>query len=370
MVKRMDKIDVWEEVNRPFDLKEGNLMRVMIMPRLLLFAASHIICDLTTLRIMLKEVSSAYRGDDLEPTIQYADYVQRIQPCLSQDLSFWSRNLADRPMPSYSIGNWTQKRTSYSGSSYIRRIPTDLFREFHDFCISRKVTPHQVALATVALAMQCESDEMDIILGAPFLGRNTADTQDIVGLFLEPLPIRIRHRFENMACEQPDEEIKKSNDTSTFIRTVQKASQDALCHATSWPGILDCLDITQSPPENALFDVMVSYHESYGDMSIPGLDARSLYTWSGGAKFRLMVEFVQANADALVMRLEYSDECFDTESIREVAQLIVTALDCVVQGYENDVVKTSLGEIKERRDIGGDGDGGRGTFFGALLDQI
>lgn len=370
MVKRMDKIDVWEEVNRPFDLKEGNLMRVMIMPRLLLFAASHIICDLTTLRIMLKEVSSAYRGDDLETTIQYADYVQRIQPCLPQDLSFWSRNLADPPTPSYRIGNWTRKRTSYSGSSYIQRVPTSLFQEFHDFCISRKVTPHQVALATVALAMQCESDEIDIILGAPFFGRNTADTQDIVGLFLEPLPIRIRHRFEHTACDQPDEAIEKANDTSTFLRTVQKASQDALCHATSWAGILDCLGITQLPPENALLDVMVSYHEGYGDTTISGLDARSLYTWSEGAKFRLMVEFVQANADALIMRLEYSDECFDTESIGEVAQLIVTALECVIQGSGYDVLKKRLGETQERQDIGGDGDGGRGAFFGALLDQI
>lgn len=60
------------------------------------------------------------------------------------------------------------------------------------YAATQNVTFHQIALAAVALALQNDDVDTDIVVGAPFLGRKCQSDLETVGLFLEPLPIRIK----------------------------------------------------------------------------------------------------------------------------------------------------------------------------------
>ncbi|KAH8197406.1 hypothetical protein TruAng_008429 [Truncatella angustata] len=332
-VLRADEVDVRIEVNRPFELARGHLIRITLTPHALLIVASHIICDYTSLNTLLRKVGSRYfnpEHDDLTSPIGYINSLTQAHPT---DVDFWREYLCDLPKPDYIIGDW-RPRLSYSGTSRTCQIPADLFLGLHQFVSSRRMTPHQICLAAVSLALQHHSDTIDLTLGAPHLGRDGTEAQTAIGLFLQPLVIRIRY----------PPPVSAEADTD-FLRVVQKSSQNALAHAIPWDSLLGALSMREELPDTDLFDVMVSYHGGFGGISMPGMDAKPRYTWTEGAKFKLMVEFIVANEEALLMRLEYSDECFNDKDMSLVERLIVGALEMVVQGSSFEAIKRSLSSI-------------------------
>ncbi|KAI1457516.1 BcNRPS1, nonribosomal peptide synthetase [Annulohypoxylon moriforme] len=340
-VIRMDHINIQEEINQRFDLGHDSLIRVLLAPTTLLFVASHIICDYTSLSVILLEVSHTYRGIALGKLKQLRNHPRQCGQPSTQQISFWQSYLKNTPTPNYSVGRWPQ-RSSYSGTSYAYQIPSDLFFKLRQFATSHRVTAHQLSLAAVSLALQHESDEIDVVLGAPHLGRSGEEEQSLVGLFLEPLPIRIRF---------PPAIPSKTE--KSFVHTVRESSQEALGHAIPWDVLLTSLGAaTTEPPNTPLFDVMVSYHDSFGATGMEGIDAKPVFAWSEGAKFKLMVEFVVANDTSLLVRLEYSDECFDANSIGVVARLIAAALHMIVDEMPHEIIKTRLSELRKESDAG------------------
>ena len=71
--------------------------------------------------------------------------------------------------------------------------------------------------------------------------------------------------------------------------------------------LLKALGVTPELPDVPLFDIMVSYHESFEKIGMAGINAKPLYTWTQGAKFKLMIEFVVVNNRSLLLGPEYSD---------------------------------------------------------------
>ncbi|RYP47123.1 hypothetical protein DL768_006766 [Monosporascus sp. mg162] len=256
-----------------------------------------------------------------------------VQPS-TKDFTFWHAYLSDHPRPNYSIGKWP-RRSSYSGTSYIVRYSG--LRYISQAPPFHVIPEGDCASGVTGSALQHRLEKIDIVLGAPHLGRNGDEAQDIVGLFLEYLAIRIRYP-PLMVTATP---------VKDFLRTVQESSQDALAHAIPWHLLLESLNITPELPDPPLFDVVVSYHDDFGRIAMPGIEAKPVYAWTEGAKFKLMVEFVVATDASLLMRLEYSDECFDTRSIAILGRSIVTALDLIVDGISHEVIKRRLSATQD-----------------------
>ncbi|KAI1394569.1 hypothetical protein F4819DRAFT_481148 [Hypoxylon fuscum] len=340
-VVRVDHVNTQEEINRRFDLGQDSLMRILLAPTTLLLVTSHIICDYTSLSTILREVSCTYFGTPVANLAQLRNRTRQRVQTSSQEKEFWRHYLKGAAMPNYSVGRWPQ-RSSYSGTSYVYRISSDIFFKLRQFISSYQVTAHQLALAAVSLALQYHSEEIDMVLGAPHIGRSSEEEQNLVGLFLEPLPIRIRYPPPT-----------SSSASKSFVQVVQESSQEALGHAIPWNLLLKSLGITMEPPNTPLFDVMVSYHESLGSIGMEGIDAKPVFTWPEGAKFKLMVEFVVANDTSLLMRLEYSDECFDASSIAVAGKLIAAALGMIVDGISHEIIKMHLLKLRKGGKAGG-----------------
>ncbi|KAI0182483.1 hypothetical protein EV127DRAFT_492386 [Xylaria flabelliformis] len=327
----LEGANIRQLLNQTFNLEHDALIRIHITPTKLVIVTSHIICDYASLGTLLREVGGIYTGVGLTKPMQISGRT-RERPPTADDNAFWSIYLRDFPSSRYSVGKLSKKRKSYSGSSHSIRINRSRFLKLNDFLSSRTMTAHQLSLAAVAIALQHDTATMDLMLGAPHLGRGDLDAHT-VDLFVEPLPIRITYPI---ICEK-----KTSNDcTSTFLDAVKRCSQEALCHAMPCNEILKSQGLTEDVPDTPLFDVMVSYHESFAKLSIPGVDAVPLYTWTEGAKFKLMVEFIVVSDACLMLRLEYSDECFSTVDIKLLGRMIA-------QAFEMLVGNASLGEVKK-----------------------
>jgi hypothetical protein len=97
----------------------------------------------------------------------------------------------------------------------------------------------------------------DITIGAPYLNRNSEEDLNVVGLFLEPLPIRIRYPPLDQSTHQ------------NFLSTVKHCSRQALSHAVPWNQLLSHLNIEPEFPNHPLFDVMVTFHEADHAVTFP-----------------------------------------------------------------------------------------------------
>lgn len=319
-VDRRDTINVREELNRPFDLSTEPPVRVMMCDHTIVAVWSHIVCDYTTLNLVLSEVAAVYRGDILPlPVVPCYQRSRQVDP---QCLDFWSRCLGPvKDHRSSYLSNGAQ-RTSYSGQSLVSRIPTSVWRRMQERAKQSRVTMQQLLVAACAVSLSALDNELDITLGTPFINRHSEEDMKAVGLFLEPLPVRIHGHAEASSLD-------------SYLASVQSSAQQALSHAVPWNQLLEHLhiDARAKMPNHPLFDCVASFHDHRdaeagpwrSGASGPGIEPQ--FVWSDGAKFQLMVECLAYDDNTLLMRLEYDGTCYNADSIKAVQRMILRAIE-------------------------------------------
>ncbi|KAJ8069778.1 hypothetical protein OCU04_000194 [Sclerotinia nivalis] len=353
-LQRIRTIDLDRQINLPFSLHQQHPIRVLMSKTSLLVVASHIICDLTTMRLLLREVASLYHGQGLGPvTTSYCHTDLWHTPPPKPTLEFWSRYLRNPPTLVSDIGNFKNRKSMYGGASQVFRVPAAIFGTMTKFTAFSRLTFHQLMLAAVSLALSYNLEEHDVLVGAPYLNRVSEDQMETVGLFLQPLPIRIQYADGNKnskstGFEQPA--MNCSPPIDPFLLAVQASSHSALSHPIQWHHLLSHLNIAPDYPNHPLFDVMVTFHELESKPMFPIPGVRPLYTWTRGAKFKLMVEAQAISKDTLVIRLEYDEECFDDVTLRFFQSMLLVALD----GFSRELAFATVKEkLKECARTGG-----------------
>ncbi|KAF6816598.1 nonribosomal peptide synthase [Colletotrichum musicola] len=333
-VQRLRVLDVWSELNRPFvfdQLQQEHPVRVLLTDDTFLVVMSHIVADYTALATVLREASALYLRQEL-PVLSADDGEAYTYPprqlCgmdLAEDLKeYWLSTLADLPKPPGILSS-APRRTSYRGRSVVFEFEEAISRQILACRLSQSVSLQHVAMAAVALGLvtgeqQKAGTHVDVVMGVPHINRSTAEQMDMVGLFLQPLPVRIRHDGDT-----------SGNKPASLLREVQQSTQAALARGIPWHQLLDLARCTPDYPDHPLFDVMVSFHEpemvQQLRMDIPTLEP--CFAWSSGAKFKVMCEFTAVADDCVLLRVEYDDGCIHQEEdlrrfIRDVAAAMAT----------------------------------------------
>ncbi|KAJ4390996.1 hypothetical protein N0V93_004595 [Gnomoniopsis smithogilvyi] len=299
------------------------------------------------------QVADVYYDKKLAPAARQYSQITVLN-ATPQEVGFWSTYLRGHQCQKpFSIGNSKTPRSSWSGSSYVCQVDEILHENMLRFSYLEKVTMHQLALGAVAVALSYQAGTCDIILGAPFANRRTEEDCNVVGLFLEPLPVRIQYPetidFTNLLGHASDMFSGGTHrHTRSFISAVRQSSRAALSHAIPWNQLLSHLDTKPSFPDHPIFEAMVTFHEQdtqgQSVFRVPG--AEFIPTWSEGAKFKLMAEFTTTSAGTLGLRLEYSDECFEVREVRLLSRLIAEALREITEGKDYPSIIKALRNIK------------------------
>ncbi|KAK1767605.1 putative nonribosomal peptide synthase [Phialemonium atrogriseum] len=177
-----------------------------------------------------------------------------------------------------------------------------------------------------------------------------------VGLFLEPLPIRIA--FCDSVGDQGGGAISTwPVSCSEYVGAVQSLAQRALSHAIPWRRLLGHLGIKPDEllPDHPLFDCVVSFHDmcsteqsgsgAWNQLTVgPGVQPQLV--WSEGSKFKLMVEFTAISEATLILRLEYDDSCYEGAAhIAAVRRMILRVLEAAITAGGGD--ERSFEDLRE-----------------------
>ncbi|WP_240311922.1 non-ribosomal peptide synthetase [Teredinibacter turnerae] len=312
-----------EEAARPFDLAVGPLMRCLVIKRedgdhVILLNMHHIISDGWSLDILIRELSevlSARREERearLAPLpIQYVDYCVwqreylREGPELSRQMGYWTQQLANAPESLALPTDFPRpKEQSYKGATHAFTLDKQTTAALKALSDAQGCTLYMTVLAVANVLFYRYSGQSDICVGSPIANRQHAETESVMGLFVNTLVFR-----NHVNGEQPFVE---------FLQQVKEVCLQAYAHQDiPFEKLVEVLQPHRNPAINPLFQVMLAMRQANVFQAEPDLmegESESYNISSSLSNFDLTIDFIETN-DTLLGHIEYSSDLFKSETI-------------------------------------------------------
>ncbi|MFG5724141.1 non-ribosomal peptide synthetase [Streptomyces murinus] len=346
-----------EQATRPFALGRPPLLRAAVArlgdeDHVLSVTVHHIVCDGWSLDILVREFSAAYTrlvtgADEPEPgppAVRYAEFarVQRARLDAGEpagDLDYWRDRLSGAlPTLELPTDHPRPEEPGYRGARVRRALPDALVERVGALAKSRGVTPYMVLLAAyAALLRRCTGDE-EILVGTPIAGRTDLDTEELIGLFVNTLPLRL--------------DLTGDPDFTTLVRRVRATALGAYAHqATPFERIVEDLRPDRGSHLTPLFGTMfVLQNATTSTLELPGLSVRTVETHNGTSRFDLQL-IVGRRAEGWAATLEYDSDLFERGTAERMVDRYVTLLEGAVEAPQTPLSRLPLLSGTERRQV-------------------
>jgi amino acid adenylation domain-containing protein len=243
---------LWEEWERPFDLAAGPLVRARLLrfgarSHGLVLTTHHLVSDgwsQALLRHELQALYAAYRAGR-EPALppiplRYADFAlaQRRRGDFEGDLAYWKERLAGLPERLELPADRPRRSAVASPASVLRLVVGgEALVRLREVSRASRATLYMTMLAAFAVLLARSSGRDDVAVGSPIAGRQKAELERLVGLFLNTLVLRIGVRREATFAELL-EEVRQTaleayrHQDAPFERVVEEVSPARRLDAT------------------------------------------------------------------------------------------------------------------------------------------
>jgi amino acid adenylation domain-containing protein len=320
--------ELWRLLDReselPFDLVSGPVFRAQLLRlsgqrHVLLSTLHHIAGDGWSLRILAKEIGLIYgtllRGErsplpDL--SVRYVDFVHWQKRLLEikrrEHLDFWTRRLGGCPAP---LPLPQEKSAGTRGTSPGANYAVNLSRGVSE-ALSRLGREHNATLFMVLLAawktlLSAYSGAEDIVVGTDIANRSHAETEEIIGFFVNVLALRT--------------DLSGNPSFSDLLDRVRETTVGAYQHQDfPFNQLLQIVNPGQSNGPRVLFKTF--FHLLTGKLEIPqvrGLRVTILEPDDRTAKFDLSLRIAETE-EGIICRFNYATELFDEHAIRQIGE--------------------------------------------------
>lgn len=189
-------------VARPFDLRQGPLMRVNLLrlaaeEHVLVLVQHHIISDGWSMQVMVDELVQLYaaysQGQALQlpaMPIQYADYAKWQRDWMeagekARQLDYWRDLLGgEQPVLELPFDHQRPAVPTHRGARLNIALPTTLVDSLKTLAQREGVTLFMVLLASYQALLHRYSGQQDIRVGVPIANRNRVETERLIGFFV------------------------------------------------------------------------------------------------------------------------------------------------------------------------------------------
>lgn len=322
-----------ESFIRPFDLRQAPLFRFGLyrLPAQYLFVIDihHIIADGASMGILMQDFLMLYAGGELsELRIQYKDYAVWQQDylqseILQQEEAFWLRTF-DGEIPILDLPTDEPRPAvrNMSGDHVNLALGEELLAKAHQLMEEEEVTLFMFLLAVYNLFLMRYTGQEEIIVGSPVAGRNHADLQQVMGMFVNTLAFR-----------------NTPSGTMTFRDFLRQVKENALqgYEHQNYPFdlLVEQLQLVRDPSRNPIFDTMLVLQntaatemlfKSHGDGQMNPADQIAMNlgikpygVTANVSKFDLTLNVTEWER-GLILDWEYCTALFQRESIERMAR--------------------------------------------------
>ncbi|NOK22351.1 non-ribosomal peptide synthetase, partial [Corallococcus carmarthensis] len=345
-----------EEARRPFDLASGPLLRSTLVrlandSHLLLVTMHHIVSDGWSMGVLVREVATFYaafstgQSPSLPPLpVQYADFAtwQRnwLQgEALDAQIDYWKQQLSGAPAAlELPTDHPRPPVQSHRGGTMDVRISKPISEALKTLAQREGATPFMTLLAAFQVLLSRYSAQDDISVGSPIAGRTQAETEGLIGFFINTLVLRTqlnpRSTFRELLAQVRDTTLAAYDHQHLPFEKLVEAVQPAR-------------DLSRSPLFQALFVLQNTPTEA---LRLPGLSFQAQPLEVHFAKFDLSLG-MREGRDGFVGTLDYATDLFDASTIQRMAGHFGVLLEAIATKPDTRLGDLPLLTTSERQQL-------------------
>lgn len=199
-----------DEQRQPFNLATDLLLRGTLLcfnerEHVLMMTSHHIAWDHWSIKIFFQELTVLYRAFTAAqpsplpaPPIQYRHYASWQRNLfqgteLDNYLAYWKGQLSGAPASlNLPIDHPRQPLLQRRGRRQVVVLPQEVRQALETLSKQANVTLFMVYLTAFQTLLHRLTGEDDIVVGTPVAGRDRSETENLIGLFLNTLPLRTK----------------------------------------------------------------------------------------------------------------------------------------------------------------------------------
>ena len=269
----------------PFDLSKGPLIRVGILQFkktsfILMVDTHHILSDGVSQEILIKEFIKSYQGENVQKShLQYRDYSVWQQKAFVKekrrtDQLFWLKEFEEKSSFLELPTDYERPiKKDYQGDYFEFVLDEEITSQLRYMAVDQGVTMNILMFSVYIILLHKLSNQEDITVGTVVAGRQHADLQNMLGMFVNTLPIRMV--------------LKREDTYSDFLGSLKlKLLQCFENQNYPYEDLVEDLKLDRNAGANPLFETMFVYQNfEHGNLEIPGLKIRDYKKGPSVARF-------------------------------------------------------------------------------------
>jgi amino acid adenylation domain-containing protein len=347
---------VAEEVDRPFHLKQGPLLRTTLFrlgaeENILLINIHHIISDRWSMGVFSQELTALYsaifqhQAPHLpELPVQYADFAVWQREWLTGDvlhnqLAYWKEHLEGAPpvlelptdRPRLPVEN-------FHGDVASVEFSQSLTEKLNALSQAQGATLFMTLLAGFQALLSRYSGQEDIVVGVPVANRNQSEIEGLIGFFANTLPLRSR--------------LSGNPSFRDLVAQTKEVALGAYAHQDlPFEKLVEELRPERSLSHNPLVQVFfVLQNAPMETLRLSGLQLEPMESGTKTAKGDMFFWLVEG-ANGLRGRVEYNTDLFDASKIERMLGHYQVLLEAAVTDPTLRISELPLLSYPERRQL-------------------
>jgi non-ribosomal peptide synthetase component F len=329
---------------RPFDLSEAPLIRVGLVKlseekHIFIIDMHHIISDGTSVGILTRDIEALLNGRSLPPMkVQYKDYAAWQKELLKKDFikrqeEYWIEILSgELPVLNLPADFERPSIRSFDGDRIEFVISEEMTVGLKKLASETNATLYMILMSVYNILLSKYANQEDIIIGTPVAGRQHADVENMMGMFVNTLVMR-NYPQGNKTFKEFLEEVKNYA-LKAFEN--QDYPLDELIHK---------LKLRKDPSRNPLFDtIFVLQNTAIKEIETENLKFSRYATKNRVSKFDVSLEITEQE-NKLNCVLEYCTKLFSKDSMELMSRDYEEILNKIL---EDRTIKLSEIELSKR----------------------
>jgi amino acid adenylation domain-containing protein len=345
-------------LSRPFDLAAAPPVRALGIEcgdgsTVLVLALHHIACDGRSRDILGRDLTALYLSactgqpaDLSELTAHYQEFARRQRERISREslepqLEFWRGYLQGAQPLQLPLDHPRPRTPAARGAAITLSLPAEASSALRAFCMAQRGTTASALLAAFHATLGRFSRQWDITIGAVVHGRKGPQWRDVVGYFVNTVPVRVRSR--------PGATFRELfTATEAALRAAHRHQE------TPFDDVVAAVAPDTAPGRHPLYDVMCVHQGEVARRHTGSDEVTRLPQPMDSIRFDVELSTIVAG-EVLRGLLRYRTELLDDSTGQSLASALLRMLEGAVADPDRPVGSIPLltSENRERRLAGG-----------------
>jgi len=315
--------------SRPFDLENAPLLRVCLYhldtnKSLLLIDSHHIIMDGVSLNNLIADFCKLYKGENVSKTdLEYIDYsVWEDNFNQTSDIEvyekYWVNQFKDKEIPVINLpyDYPVSQSKGFEGKIIFNNVEESFFLKLELLAKKYNVSSYMLFLAAFYTVLYKYTSQENIIVGTPIASRYSDKLQDLIGMFVNIMPLKI------------DITSNKS-----FTDLLDNVKNMVLSSFENQPYPYDLILKKAGINHNSsILDVMFTYQNMINsNFSINNSNVEMIYSNTNTSKYNLSVGIVP---NTYTFYIEYNSNLFREETISSFIEHYIFVLEQILDNED------------------------------------